>query len=88
MIYPFHLWPSKNSATVSLSLSYLKAYAAFADLSVRQTLFDEAEIAVGQLSSKNLNGFPAFPLSRLGDPKIAERFQEFVGKLLNTGGFR
>jgi hypothetical protein len=83
-IYPFHLWPAKKS-TVTISFSYLVAHAAFADESVRESIYHAASDAVGPLSSTKLSGFPAFPLEKLADPDFASRFESVVRLVCQIG---
>lgn len=83
-IYPLMLSPA-GKGQISLSLIYLKAHAAFADVAARQALYDDLVQIVGPLSTPSLNGYPAFPAIRLNDPAIADRFAGFLARFAALG---
>lgn len=76
-IYPFML-SYTGKGLISLSLSYLKAHAAFAEEAARQALYDELVSVVGPLTTKTLNGFPAFLAIHLNEPTVQAGFLSFL----------
>lgn len=79
-VYPLHLWA--NNATVSLSYRWLKLAPAMHEETVRQHWFDELKNIVGDLSTSNLTGFPAFKIGILSDPEKADRMKNFLAELV------
>jgi len=79
-VYPLHLWA--NNATVSLSYRWLKYAPAMHEESVRQHWFDELKSIVGDLSTSNLTGFPAFKIGVLSDPEKADQMKQFLAGLV------
>ncbi|WP_140986935.1 hypothetical protein [Asticcacaulis tiandongensis] len=80
---PVHLWAS--GAQVSFSLRNLHQLAAFTDEATRRRLYDDLTAIVGQLSSTNLQGYPAFPVSQLANDEVAGMFKQWLAQLAVTG---
>lgn len=69
--YPFFL---TRSGTGQIGFGWLGGSPALADETVRQEFYDRLSAAVGPLSTKNLRGFPSFPLERLAQPEASSAF--------------
>lgn len=76
-LYPLAL-SRYGKGSVQLCLNYLVSRAAFADVDVRQALYDRLAEAAGPLSTKTLNGFPAFPVTRLNDQAVRGGVCDFL----------
>lgn len=68
-LYPLMLSRSSKGA-VQFCLGYLISRAAFADAEVRQVIYDQLTSIVGPLSTRTLNGYPGFPVTKLNDPVV------------------
>jgi len=82
-IYPLHLWRERGG-TVTPSFGYLTKRPGMADKSVRQAVYDEFAKAVGPLSTTNLEGFPSFKVTVLGDPGVRDAFASAVRRLVEV----
>lgn len=61
---------SVANGKVTLNLGYMSHRPALKNDSERQDVYDRLTYVVGQLSTKNLGGFPGFPTSKLNDPQV------------------
>ncbi|MFN3725226.1 MAG: hypothetical protein ACK4SZ_02860 [Allosphingosinicella sp.] len=68
-LYPMTL-SRYGKGSVQLCLSYLASRPAFAAEETRQTLYERLSQVAGPLSTKKLNGFPSFPVTRLNEPDV------------------
>lgn len=76
-IYPLAL-SRYGKGSVQLCLNYLVNREAFADLQVRQALYERLVEVAGPLSTKTLNGFPAFPATRLNEQIVRDGIRDFL----------
>lgn len=79
-LYPMTL-SRYSKGSVQLCLSYLASRGAFAAEDVRREVYDKLVAIVGPLSTKTLNGFPGFPVTRLNDPDVRQRVAELLSEL-------
>jgi hypothetical protein len=84
-IYPLAL-SRYGKGSVQLCLSYLVSRPAFASLEARQDLYDRLVSIVGPLSTKTLNGFPAFPATRLNDRGVRDDIRDFLIHIVEQMG--
>lgn len=84
-IYPLMLTQESKGA-VQLGLAYLVSRPAFADIAVRQALYDRLTSIVGPLSTKTLNGYPKFAVVKLNDLAVREGIEEFLREIRAIGG--
>lgn len=82
LVYPIGVYPS---GMVVLRLGYLKYRPAFSSEEARRALYDELSSLVGGLHTQNLAGEPGFPADKLTDDVIAERFAEFLARVVEAG---
>lgn len=80
ILYPFLLTRYSKGA-VQLCLGYLKSRARFADEGLRQQLYDRCTGIVGQLTTRSLNGFPGFPVTKLNEPRVRDEIAAFLGEI-------
>jgi len=73
-----HLWAFR-CPSVSFSLAGLDKLPGLAAEPVRADLYDRLAAIVGPLSTKNLNGYPAFPVARLAERPDAAAFRDWLG---------
>jgi hypothetical protein len=59
-----------GKGAVQLNLAYLKSKPAFAEEPARRALYDRVATLAGPLSTRTLNGFPAFPAEKLRDAAV------------------
>lgn len=76
-LYPLAL-SRYGKGSVQLNLSYLASRPAFTAVKDRQALYDRLTAVAGPLSTKTLNGFPAFPATRLNEPEVREGVRDFL----------
>ncbi|KUR73986.1 hypothetical protein [Novosphingobium sp. Fuku2-ISO-50] len=79
-VYPLHLWG--HDTNISLSLRWLKNAPALQDEAVRRVWFERLKEIVGDLSTSNLAGFPAFSVSVLANCEKSEQLQRFLADLV------
>jgi hypothetical protein len=77
-LYPVLL---QKNGTAMIAFGYVNFHVPEG---IRKHAFEQFEKAVGPLSTKNANGFPSFPLSRLTDPKVSELFTSAVSEWLKA----
>lgn len=77
ILYPMGL-SRYGKGSVQLNLSYLSSRPAFAAEDVRQALYDRLASVVGALSTRTLNGFPAFPAIRLNEPTVRDGVRDLL----------
>jgi hypothetical protein len=53
---------------------------------VRRDLYDRLVAIAGPLSTEKLTGFPAFPVTRLNSPEVADRLVEFLKHIRTLAG--
>lgn len=70
--------------TGQIAFAWLGGSPAMADKGLRQNFYDKFASAVGPLGSKNLNGFPSFPLERPRDPERLQRFRAVAEEFVNA----
>ncbi len=70
--YPFQL--DKNGR-VEINFGFLTTRPGLKDPAVRAMFVRRFDDAVGPLSNQNANGHPAFPMSRLADKAVADKFE-------------
>jgi hypothetical protein len=85
ILYPLMLTPYSKGA-VSLCLGYLANRAAFGSSEVRQALYDKLTGIVGPLSTKTLNGFPSFNVSKLNDEAVRAGLEGLLQEIRVIGG--
>lgn len=76
-LYPMTL-SRFGKGSVQLCLSYLANRPAFADVAVRQALYDRLAEIVGPLTTKTLNGFPKFQVTKLNEPGVGDAIRQFL----------
>lgn len=84
-IYPLMLSRFSKGA-VQLCLGYLLSRPAFADQSVRESLYDRLAAIVGPLSTRSMNGFPGFSVLKLNDTALYAQVEAFLRDILAKGG--
>jgi hypothetical protein len=84
-LYPFAL-TRYSKGGVQLCLGYLINRPAFADDQVRQRLYDRFTEIVGPLTTKTLNGFPGFAVTKLNDPMVRANVAAFLVEVLTMAG--
>ncbi len=84
-LYPFMLSPA-NKGTVNLCLGYLMPRPAFAGAEARQALYDKLAAIVGPLSTRALNGFPGFGVTKLNDPAIRSGVETLLREICGNDG--
>ena len=84
-IYPVALakW-SKGS--IQFSLKDLKSRPAFTSDNVRKDLYDRLAAVAGPLSTDNISGYPAFPVTKLANPAVEDGLRSFLMHLRAAGG--
>ena len=80
-VYPMHL---NRNGTIAVSFSWVYGRPGVADEAVRQQFLDRYSEAVGPLSTSNIRGYPAFPMSRLQDAETAKRFESVTRDWFET----
>lgn len=83
-IYPMTL-SFYGKGSVQLCLSYLVSRPAFANEQVRLEIYDRLTQLVGPLTTKTLNGFPAFSVLKLNDPAIQAGLRDFLEHVRSVG---
>ena len=48
---------------------------------LRQQLYDRCTGIVGQLTTRSLNGFPGFPVTKLNEPRVRDEIAAFLGEI-------
>lgn len=80
VLFPLRLSPERKGM-VQLCLNYLVSRPAFADVAVRQRVYDELVAIVGPLSTTTLNGFPGFDARKLNDAAVQSALTAYLRKL-------
>ena len=80
-LYPITL-SRYGKGVVQLCLGYLISRPAFASEEARQDLYDRLVAIAGPLSTRTLNGFPGFPVTRLNDPVVERDVRALLEDLL------
>lgn len=83
-LYPLSVAPY-GRGMVTLNLAYLQSRPAFADEEARRVLYGQLTDIVGQLSTKSLNGYPAFAADKLNDPAIRTKLVELMRSVVAAG---
>ena len=84
-LYPLAL-TRYSKGGVQLCLGYLMNRPAFADADVRQKLYDRFTEIVGPLTTKTLNGFPGFVVTKLNDPAVRAEVAAFLSQVRAMAG--
>jgi hypothetical protein len=84
-LYPFML-SHYSKGSVQLCLGNLVNRPAFASEEARRDLYDRTAAVVGSLSTKTLNGFPAFSVTRLNEPGVRAGLQALLMDVAQQGG--
>lgn len=79
VLFPLRLSPERKGM-VQLCLNYLVSRPAFADVAVRQRVYDELVAIVGPLSTTTLNGFPGFDARKLNDAAVQSALTAYLRK--------
>lgn len=79
--YPFYLTASGN---IQISFGSLGGATSLKSDDDRLRIYERFAEAVGPLSTKNLRGFPAFPVERLSEPAVMLRFSEVASDYLRA----
>ena len=79
-LYPLRLSPERKGM-VQLCLAYLVSRAAFADIAVRQRVYDELVAIVGPLSTTTMTGYPGFDARKLNHSEILDRLLLYLREL-------
>jgi hypothetical protein len=82
-VFPFGLEVGKQGK-IYLNLNTLKGSAAFATEASRKDLYDRLTTVVGPLSTKRLDGYPAFAAAKLNEPQVQLGLQEFLRHLAHV----
>jgi hypothetical protein len=77
--YPLHL---SSDNRISISFHYLLKRPGLLDVRARKELYDVMLQAVGPLSTANLQGYPGFPVDRLAEEEVREKFAQAASKLI------
>jgi len=80
ILYPLALTRFSKGG-VQLCLGYLMSRPAFADAETRQRLYDRFTEIVGPLTTRSLNGFPAFAVTKLNDPVVRQKVLAFLDEI-------
>lgn len=81
-LYPMSLSPQRKGL-VSLNLSNLVSKPAFETDEARQALYDRLAAVVGPLTTRTLNGYPGFPVTRLNETQVREGIRDFLVHIRN-----
>ena len=84
-LHPFAL-TRYSKGGVQLCLGYLMNRPAFADVDVRRRLYDRFTEIVGPLTTKTLNGFPGFAVTKLNDPAVRAEVAAFLSEVRAMAG--
>jgi hypothetical protein len=84
-LYPLAL-TRYSKGGVQLCLGYLMNRPAFAGVDVRQKLYDRFTEIVGPLTTKTLNGFPGFAVTKLNEPAIRAEVAAFLNEVRAMAG--
>ncbi len=76
-LYPMSLSPQRKGL-VSLNLSNLVSKPAFASEEARQALYDRLVAVVGPLTTRTLNGYPGFQVTKLNEAQVREGLRDFL----------
>lgn len=82
--YPFAL-VRYGKGMVQLALNNLVAQPAFADENVRRHLHDQLSLVAGPLTTKTLNGWPCFPVTKLNSPDVQSGVAQLMRQIRDTG---
>lgn len=82
-LYPMSLSPQRKGL-VSLNLSNLVSKPAFASEEARQALYDRLVAVVGPLTTRTLNGYPGFQVTKLNDAQMREGLRDFLVHVRET----
>lgn len=78
-VRPIELWPS---GSIVLNFRNIMKRPAFRDESARRNLIDRFVAAVGELSTRNPAGYPAFSVSVLTDSETAAAYEDAAAELV------
>jgi hypothetical protein len=78
--YPLRL-SADRKGSIQLCLAYIISRPAFADIKVRQRLYDRLVSIVGPLSTTTMNGYPGFDARKLNEPDIRAALTEFTRQI-------
>ncbi len=79
--YPFYLTASAN---IQIGFGSLGGAPSLTDEEERRRFYEQFSDAVGPLSTRNLKGFPAFPVDRLNAPAVLAQFEAVARDYLNA----
>ena len=80
-LYPMALVPGRTGS-VQLYLGYLMDRPAFASEDARREVYEELVSIVGPLSTRKLNGYPSFNVTKLNDPVVRSGVETLLRKLV------
>jgi hypothetical protein len=83
-----HLYPISLSkygkGTLQLCLGYLASRPAFATEASRRVIYDRVSEFAGPLSTRNLSGFPNFPIKKLNEPAVRAELAAIVSEIVRA----
>lgn len=86
MLYPFGFNRQNRfkGGCIQFNLSFLANRPAFATIEARQKLYDQLVAIIGPMTTKTLNGYPAFAAAKLNDPQAFEQLKHFIESMKAT----
>lgn len=86
MLYPFGFNRQNRfkGGCIQFNLSFLANRPAFATIEARQKLYDQLVAIIGPMTTKTLNGYPAFAAAKLNDPQAFEQLKHFIENMKAT----
>lgn len=86
MLYPFGFNRQNRfkGGCIQFNLSFLANRPAFAPIEARQKLYDQLVAIIGPMTTKTLNGYPAFAAAKLNDPQAFEQLKHFIESMKAT----
>ena len=80
-LYPLFL---TKDGRVSVGFGWIWGRDTLASTEARQNLLQDFRSAVGELSTSNIKGHPAFPVDRLNDPETLKKYSIVVQRYFDT----
>lgn len=86
MLYPFGFNRQNRfkGGCIQFNMSFLANRPAFAPIEARQKLYDQLVAIIGPMTTKTLNGYPAFAAAKLNDPQAFEQLKHFIESMKAT----
>ena len=81
LFYPMHLGKDNR---ISVSFNWLLKRPGLIEEAARGVIYSSFNRAVGPLSTTNLKGYPAFPVSILAQPETREKFYNAAKELISA----